>query len=129
MYLAFDLETTQRLQLGKLRQSLGVSCAATLLGGAREPVLWYGGTNRNRPSKRMNRLELQELVDYLDRQVERGYKIVTWNGLSFDFNVLAQDSGMFDECRRLAIDHIDMMFHVLCRLGYGISLNSAAKGM
>lgn len=27
------------------------------------------------------------------------------------------------------MNHVDMMFHVLCRLGYGVSLNAAAKGM
>ncbi len=33
------------------------------------------------------------------------------------------------KCRSLAVDHVDMMFHVLCQLGYGIGLDAAAKGM
>lgn len=65
----------------------------------------------------------------MEKQVECGYTIVTWNGLSFDFDVLAEESGMIEKCRTLAINHVDMMFHALCRLGHGISLDSAAKGM
>jgi hypothetical protein len=50
-----------------------------------------------------------------------------WTG--FDFDVLAEESGMLEKCRSLAIDHVDIMFHALCRLGHGISLSSAAQGM
>jgi hypothetical protein len=54
---------------------------------------------------------------------------VTWNGVGFDLDILAEESGMPEECRRLAAGHVDMMFHVLCRLGYGVRLDGAAKGM
>ena len=30
---------------------------------------------------------------------------------------LAEESGMVDECRHLALGHVDMMFHVFCELG------------
>ena len=132
-YLAFDIETANvqppHVDDWKAYHPLGISCAATFLSGTVEPLLWCGGTKRVRPARQMNRQELQGLVDYLEKQVECGYKIVTWNGLGFDFEVLAEESGMLTKCRRLAIDHVDMMFHALCRLGYGISLDSAAKGM
>ena len=38
---------------------------------------------------------------------------------------------MFEECKRLAfdLDHVDMMFHVFCQLGYGVGLDRAARGM
>jgi hypothetical protein len=75
----------------------------------------------------MNRKELRGLVDYLAKKVKRGYKIVTWNGLGFDFDILAEESGMLDKCRSLATDQVDMMFHAVCRLGHGISLDSAAR--
>jgi hypothetical protein len=132
-YLAFDIETAKvQPQHGFDRRShrpLGISCAATFLSGADKPVLWHGGANGKRPAKRMDRRELRRLIVYLEKKVKCGYKIVTWNGLGFDFDILAEESGMLDKCRSLAIDHVDMMFHALCRLGYGISLDSAAKGM
>ena len=49
--------------------------------------------------------------------------------MGFDLDVVAEESGMFQECRRMARNHVDMMFHLLCLLGYGVSLDSAAKGM
>ena len=31
-------------------------------------------------------------MQYLATQVENGYTIVTWNGLGFDFDILAEES-------------------------------------
>ena len=77
----------------------------------------------------MSRQEAAGLVEYLTAQVGHGYTVATWNGMGFDFDILAEESGMLAECRELAVNHVDMMFHILCRLGFGVSLNAAAKGM
>ena len=66
---------------------------------------------------------------YLSEKVEHGYTLLTWNGVGFDLDVLAEESGMLETCRTLALAHVDMMFHVLCKLGYGVSLDAAARGM
>jgi RNase H-like protein len=58
-----------------------------------------------------------------------GYTLLSWNGLSFDFNILAEESGLPDECGKLAMDHVDMMFHVVCRLGHYIALARAAEAV
>jgi RNase_H superfamily len=132
-YLAFDLETAKvqspYLRDWKLRRPLGICCAATYCGGSKQPILWYGGKRKKCPAARMAVVEAKDLVDYLSRQVTCGYTIVTWNGIGFDFDILAEESGMHDECNSLAIGHVDMMFHVLCQLGFGVSLNAAARGM
>jgi hypothetical protein len=73
--------------------------------------------------------EISGLLEYLSRQTENGCTILTWNGVGFDFDVLAEESDDSKRCRQLANDHVDMMFYVLCRLGYGIALDSAARGM
>ncbi len=128
-YLGFDIETA-RLPEGDWRscRPLGISCAATLLGDSREPVLWHGG-DRACPADRMSREEAAALVRYLEERTKQGYTLVTWNGVGFDLDVLAEESGMWKECKQLALAHVDMMFHVLCKLGYGVSLNAAARGM
>jgi RNase H-like protein len=132
-YLAFDIETVKVQPANdydwKSYRPLGISCAATFLSGEDDPLLWHGGANDKRPTKRMNRPQVQGLVGYLEKQVVYGYTVVTWNGLGFDFDILAEESGMLEKCRNLAIDHVDMMFHALRQLGHGISLDSAAKGM
>ena len=128
-YLAFDVETA-KLPDGDWRscRPLGISCAATLLGDSDQPKLWHGG-DRARPADRMSREEAAALVRYLSEQVAQGCTLVTWNGLGFDLDVLAEESGMSAECKTLALSHVDMMFHVLCRLGHGVSLDAAARGM
>lgn len=132
-YLAFDIETAKVQSADerdwKAQRPLGISCAATLAAGASEPVLWHGVTKGNRPASRMCQREAVKLVEYLANQVRHGYTIVTWNGVGFDFDILAEESGMLTKCQRLARDHVDMMFHIVCQLGFGVSLDSAARGM
>jgi hypothetical protein len=126
-YLAFDLETAKVLPENehniKSHGPLGIACAATLLSDTDEVALWRGRGDQ------MTQEDAIEVVEYLAAKVKRGYTILTWNGVGFDFDVLAEESEMLAECRELAITHIDMMFHILCKLGYGVSLDAAAKGM
>ncbi len=129
-YLAFDIETA-KLPEGDWRscRPLGISCAATLLADSDQPKLWHGGNDRARPADRMSREEAAELVRYLVERTKQGCTVVTWNGVGFDLDVLAEESGLLETCRTLALAHVDMMFHVLCKLGYGVSLDAAARGM
>jgi hypothetical protein len=125
-YLAFDIETATIIPEDEpdwnSHRPLGIACAATMLADTDEMVLWHAGD-------RMSQQDAAALVYYLTTQVEQGYTILTWNGLGFDFDILAEESGLLAECKSLAASHIDMMFHILCRLGYGVKLDGAAKGM
>lgn len=130
-WLAFDLEIFKSIPDGetdwKQHRPLGISCAATLLSDEPQPRLWHAA-DKSRP---MNTAEVVALVQYL---IERStdlfdsYSIVTWNGLSFDFDVLAEESGLHAECAGLAMNHIDMMFHFFCLRGYPLGLDACAKG-
>ncbi len=124
-YLAFDIETETVIPENtnwKSHRPLGIACAATLLSDTDEVCLWQG-------ADRLTQSEAAGLVKYLRAMVAQGYTILTWNGTGFDFDVLAEESGMLAECRELTVSHVDMMFHILCRLGFGVSLNAAAQGM
>lgn len=125
-YLSFDIESAKLWPEGehdwRVHRPLGICCAATLPQDG-NPVLWYNSNDR------LDRDDAAKLVDYLTSQVDAGYTITTWNGTGFDFDVLAEESGLLAECRHLASTHVDMMFHILCRLGYGGGLDAAAKGM
>ena len=56
--------------------------------------------------------------------------ILTWNGLGFDFDVLAEEADSHALCKQCALGHVDMMFHfVCCRQGFPIALDKAAQGM
>ncbi len=77
----------------------------------------------------MSRAEAQGLVHDLAQFVEDGYTLLTWNGVGFDFNILAEESGLQVECERLALAHVDMMFHVVCSRGFPLALDKVAQGM
>ena len=132
-YVAFDIETAKILPAVvselKVHRPLGIACAATLCGTDDAPQLWFGQTDGDNPAPRMNRLEAAELVHRLSKFVDDGFTILTWTGLGFDFDILAEESGMSDECSRLALGHVDMMFHAFCEKGFPIGLDRAAKAM
>jgi hypothetical protein len=132
-YLAFDLETAKEVPGEEFNwrghRPLGIACAATLPGDASEPRLWHGTTSDGRPAPRMGCEDALALVEHLCQMAADGYTIVTWNGLGFDFDILAEESRAATPCKQCARDHVDLMFHVVCSLGYPVSLEKAAEGM
>jgi len=131
-YLAFDLEIAKQIPDGaadwRVYRPLGISCAATFLSTDKEPRLWYSRDERHMPAAQMGRQDLLDLLVYLSVASD-WTTIVTWNGLGFDFDVLAEETGQREVCALLASAHVDMMYHLFCLLGYPIGLDRAAKGM
>ncbi|MCZ7383840.1 MAG: ribonuclease H-like domain-containing protein [Candidatus Methanoperedens sp.] len=132
-YLAFDIETAKDVPGDDFNwrphRPLGISCAATLASDSGQPLLWYGKTPDGLPEKQMSQEDAQGLVRYLSKMAADGFTILTWNGLGFDFDILAEESGADASCRECALGHVDMMFHVFCSLGYPVGLDKAAQGM
>jgi hypothetical protein len=132
-YLAFDIETAKDVPgedfIWRPHRPLGISCAATLASDTSKPALWYGKTRDGLPAAQMSREDAQELVQYLVQMASEGYRVLTWNGLGFDFDILAEESAATALCKQCALDHVDMMFHAFCSLGYPIALEKAAQGL
>ena len=132
-YLAFDIETAKDLpgDVGDLlaHRPLGIACAAAFALDSGQETTWFGTTAAGAPAPSMSRADAAALVADLARLVSDGYTLVTWNGASFDFDVLAEESGARDACVQLALDHVDMMFQVVCSQGHRLSLQKAAVGM
>lgn len=123
-YLAFDLEIAKTLPQGetdwKANRPLGITCAA--IYAPTFETTWGG-----RPQ--LNKMRCQNVVEELQFLTEDcNYKIITWNGLGFDFDILAEESGLHYECKELALNHIDMMFHFFCVRGHALGLDKAARG-
>ena len=122
---AFDLEIASsfpddHIEFSRLVR-LGITCAAVALSDQHLPQLW----------KRHPRLSVDEcieLVNALGRYANAGYTLVTWNGCQFDFQVLAGESGLYEQCGRLAWEHVDMMAMVTFTKGYFLSLEKALIG-
>ena len=132
-YLAFDIETAKDVPGDDFNwrphRPLGISCAATLASDSEQPRLWYSKTGDGQPEKQMSRENAQELVQYLSNMAADGFRVLTWNGLGFDFDILAEESNAAASCKECALSHVDMMFHVFCSQGHTVSLDKAAQGL
>jgi len=130
-YLAFDLEISKSIpdNFGDWRRfrPLGISCAATLASDG-SLTHWYSQDEAGGYAARMSRADAHRLVGHLQEAVLSGNRVLTWNGLGFDFDILAEESGEFVACRELALEHVDMMFHVFCLAGHPLGLDKAASG-
>lgn len=130
-YIAFDLETAKVVPVHVkdllAHRPLGIACAAAALSDCDEHFTWCGaGTT---PAPQLSRAEARTLVGDLTKRVREGYTLLSWNGLSFDLNILAEESGLRAECAALAMDHVDMMFHAVCALGHFIALQKVADAL
>lgn len=135
-FVAFDLEIATEIPEGlddwRKARPLPVSCAATLTSTG-DLRLWTGGfLDDGRYSAHIQPAQLVGLVDYLAVLQTSGCKVVTWNGLGFDFAILA-DEVFFpryrQQCRELALGHVDVAFQMLCEKGFMCGLEAAAVGM
>ena len=131
-YLAFDIETAKITPEGdedlNRHRPLGIACAATLSTDG-TLMHWYSRDGEGNPTPLMTIEDARMLVRYLQEATQRGYVICSWNGLGFDFDILAEESGMLCECRELALNHVDMMFHFFCLKGFAIALDKVCRGM
>src|SRR5262245_29758890 len=132
-YLAFDIETAKDIPgedfNWRPHRPLGITCAATLASDATEVRLWHGTTSDGALANQMTRDDVAALVEYLCAMAHDGFTILTWNGLGFDFDILAEESGAAANCHECALCHVDMMFHIVCSLGYPVALDRGAQGM
>ena len=131
-YVAFDLQISKGFPDGvadwRPYRPFGISCAATVADNE-QTKLWYSRAADGSPADSMSQENVAELVDYLRTQASSGKTILTWNGVGFDFDILAEESGLATTCMELALNHVDMMFHFFCEKGYLLGLDKAAKGM
>lgn len=130
-YLTFDLEIAKQIPENetdwKAHHPLGITCAAAASGDGLWN--WWAQDSIGKFTDKLERGDCQSLVLILGKLVQDGYTLLSWNGLGFDFDVLAEESGMSDPCKELALNHVDMMFHFFCSKGFPLGLDAAAKGM
>lgn len=135
-FVAFDLEIAKELPDDREdwleARPLGISCAATLVSDG-HLVLWHGGEGPDYWFADRMRPELcSGLATYLALMQTSGFPIITYNGLGFDFDILAeecQSDAVKEIIITLALEHIDIAFNMLCEKGFMIGLDTAAKGM
>lgn len=134
--LAFDLEIAALIPDDsadwKQFRPLGITCAAVAWAkdnGSVKTLCFHGEDDDFRPVPRMRQGECVDLVWTLQAHALDGYTLLTHNGVSFDFDVLAEESGMHAECVELAMNSADLCFQTLCVKGYPIGLDALCRGM
>lgn len=137
--LAFDLEISRPLPPGdrNLSPFVGVSCVSARLSDQDKPIIWHAGQSLSTfeewpyPAE-MNPDELAEVAKFLLLHAGLGYEIVTWNGLAFDYDVLARGIGdpvASEGLARLALTQYDPAFLQVCQSGYMVKLAKIAEGL
>ena len=127
-FVGFDIEIALDIPEGtdwKQCRPLGITCAS-LVSNDFSDAFW-GGKKSGEYTPKMSVGEVQEMVMIM-KALSPEYKIVTWNGLSFDFDVLAEESQMQKECVELAFNHIDIMFQFFCLKGFPVGISAVAQG-
>jgi len=133
--LAFDIETAKDVPgedfNWKPHRPLGITCIASLSNKtpSEVPRIWYSRESNGIPAPKMTQADVASFIEFLSEAMADGVVPISWNGLAFDFDILAEESSLVNECKRLARNHIDMMFHVVCEKGFPVALKNAASGL
>ena len=131
-YVGFDIETLTPWEDGQTWRDImpiGITCLGVVddrdQGGPKCSRAEDGST-----LDRMTRADLRECVRKLAViNDDPRWLLVTWNGMGFDWPIIAEESGMREECARLALESVDLMFQVVCFRGHRLGLWAAAEGM
>lgn len=101
---------------------LGITCAAAcfLWGDEYRYKEWQG-------VPQMSPAQCQQMVQDMQKWEATGFRLASFNGLGFDFNVLSEESGMYDACGGLAMRHYDIMFQWFCTKGWLVGLDGTCK--
>lgn len=132
-YLAFDVETAKEFPIAESNwrsyRPLGIVCIASLKTDETEPRVWLSRGTDGKCEPQMSKGDVVAFLQFLFDTQRSGYTPLSWNGLGFDLDILSEESDMLAECKRLALAHVDMMFHVVCEKGFPVSLGAAADGL
>jgi hypothetical protein len=152
MLVGFDIETAQLApQDRSASYKLGITCAAVSFQDGIKHIFYPGFgevshvwlsnspfavTYTSQPGEHggtMSLSDLQSMTRLLDKIHKEGHGLVTWNGAGFDFRVLYEelegDAAAQAIIANLAMEHLDVMFQVLCIKGYPVGLEACAKEM
>ena len=139
-YTAFDLETTGLFKSNIDDSSAPqITCAVTCrmirkqpgVFDTARPLRWTEDDTFASPAT-MTIETVVRLVDHLYCEMQLGYPPITWNGLAYDFRVLAAQAEYVEECtqqiKELALSGVDPMFNFTTHQGYWVSMASVADG-
>ncbi len=99
----------------------GISCAGLAFEDRQEVVIWQD-------VPRIDKDGCKKIVAHLQQVVDNGYTLVSWAGCSYYFESLAEESGLTEQCAKLALEHVDLMMLLNFTTGQRVTLNEALDG-
>lgn len=134
-YLSFDIETAKVLPADADpgdHRPLGICCWAiawqTDEGTFARSFCGKDDNGNIRPQ--MSRLDCIAMIYALMELTSHDQgMLVTHNGVGFDLDIAAEESGLLLKCANLAMNSVDTCLLVHCLKGFPVGLDAIAKGM
>lgn len=139
--IGFDIETTRPIDLkgcddtwSTLPKPIGISCAAVYDSATQRSWTFCADVQQDgRYGPELSPDGALDLLYTLVSLMSNGRRLVTWNGLSFDFRVFAHDYGTHKDiglfASLLALAHCDMMYQFFCETGYAVGLKAVSEAL
>jgi hypothetical protein len=120
-FLSFDIELCSELPDGEKNFSEMIPSIAAITTNKYDLEYFYD-------IPFMSKETAKGLVLAMTYYQKQGILPFTWNGTAFDWPLLAQYSGLINECAELALNGVDGMLLVTFNKGYFLSLDAALIG-
>lgn len=133
-WLAYDVETANPAPSDRNESfALGITCIAECSYPGASVKVWTPefDVRKGRYDLVFTPEQVRAFCEHLVHMNSLGYTIVTINGLSFDFRVLAEEAGdlvTYDNMRELSLNHFDPTFQMLCERGFPVGMQAMSDG-
>ena len=120
-YLSYDVEIYNELPEDHITMDGIIPSIAAIATNKNDLKYFYDTPFM---TKETGKTLILEMLQYL----KQGVIPFTWNGVSFDFALLAQYTGLVEECAELALNGVDGMLLVTFNKGFFLGLDTALMG-
>ena len=118
----FDVETTGLFPNGR------ITCVVTEFEGRAK--IWATPGKDDGTYTLLSEAAIEELVAFMESNGADGHGVVSYNGSSFDFKMLANQAkctALKERIKRLALNHYDMHLACMVERGHRMKLDGLAK--
>lgn len=120
-FLSYDIEIYDQIDGDQIDVSAIKPSVAAYCTNENDVIFYEGDPFMSKETAR-------QLVVDMYAKYKEGFIPFTWNGLSFDFKLLALYSGLIKECADMALNGVDGMFLVVAHNGYMLGLDKVLNG-
>lgn len=120
-FLSYDIEIFDEIEGDKIDIATVKPSVAAYCTTETDTVFYEGDPYMSKETAKQMALDMYA-------KYKNGFVPFTWNGLAFDFKLLATYSGAIKECAEMALNGIDGMFLVVAHKGHMLGLDKVLQG-